>query len=194
MEVFWLSGNCLDYPTIQLFSASEPIPSRSPHRQQKRLTTHPQQSGNTQQFHCSHTLNLPRFTRPSWLDHHTTSSSDSPSFLHPNFVAIRENKFGFSRDSNQDFISGSFRVNHHTIIYRRMANSRQATKLGILSVASPSSPPTHPPRPLVVAQLYNHHTASYDKVSNFTVDLLALPQSSTIAPTFNKVDTEDAIH
>ena len=39
---------------------------------------------------------------------------------------------------------GVGRLNHHAIIYRRMANFRQATKLGILSVAPPPPPP--PPR------------------------------------------------
>ena len=62
---FLLSDNCPEYPSIQLLFAIEPTSNRSPHRQWKRFTTHPQQSTNTHQFHCSHILNLPYTARAS---------------------------------------------------------------------------------------------------------------------------------
>ena len=68
---------------------------------------HPQQFANTHQFHCSHTLNPHRYARTSWCHHYITSWSHSPSFLHANFVAVRQNKFGFSGDLNKDFSGGS---------------------------------------------------------------------------------------
>ena len=46
IEVSQPSGNCPDHPSIQLPFASEPTSNRSPHRQQRRFTTHPQQYTN----------------------------------------------------------------------------------------------------------------------------------------------------
>ena len=63
MEVFWPSGNCPECPSIQLPFANEPNPNGSPHRYYKTFTTHPPQSANTQQFHFSPNLNLPRSTQ-----------------------------------------------------------------------------------------------------------------------------------
>ena len=64
-EVPWPSDNCPGNPRIQLPFASKPSSNRSPHRQLKSFTTHPQQSANTHQVHCFHTFNLPRSTRVS---------------------------------------------------------------------------------------------------------------------------------
>ena len=56
MEVSWPLGNCPDYPNIPLPFTSELTSNRSPHREQKRFTSHPQQSMPT---HTSATAPTP---------------------------------------------------------------------------------------------------------------------------------------
>ena len=52
------------------------------------------------QVHCSHTLNLPSSARANWRHHHVTSWSHSPLSEQASFIAIRQNKFGFSGNLN----------------------------------------------------------------------------------------------
>ena len=108
MKVSWLSGNCPNYPRIQIPFASEPTSNRTPHHIVEKIHHTSSTLNPHTQFHCSHTLNFFHSTRVSLCYLHITSWSSSPSPLHANFMAIRENKFGFYVESNQGFSSESW--------------------------------------------------------------------------------------
>ena len=144
MKVSCPSGNCPYHPHTQLPSGSKPTSSRSPHHTGSRKDS-PPSTVWPHQFHCSHNLNFPRSARVSWRHLHIiTSWPSSPSSLHANFVAIRENAFDLSAKSNQGFSGGShtsYLPRHHFLSCTELQTwhigpSLVRTDLGLISLSS----------------------------------------------------------
>ena len=60
-------GSQQNVPMVAHSAPRFPTSNRSTQRHYERITTHPQQSANTNQPHRSHTLNFPHSARVSWL-------------------------------------------------------------------------------------------------------------------------------
>ena len=123
MEISWRSCNYPDYPYIWLPFASEPTSNRSPHRYYNRFTILPQQSVNTHQFHCCHTLKFLSFCKSQLTPPAHNLAIPLPIVSTCQF---RRNKINLASLGNRTrtLAVGAGRHNHHTTIYRRVPNFR----------------------------------------------------------------------
>ena len=93
-----------------------PTSNRSTHGHYERITSHPQQSANTHQLHCSHTHNLFYSARVSWL------VIPLPQRFYTPISWQSENEFDLSTNRTRASAVGVGRNNHHATISSCISN------------------------------------------------------------------------
>ena len=100
-------------PTLTSHTSDYPLPVNSSPTDlhtgacKESPSIHHQQSTNMHKLHRSHTLNSPPFCKSRLTSPAPAQDPPPPSFFYANFVALRENMFGFSGESYQGFRGGN---------------------------------------------------------------------------------------